>query len=416
MAVRKMKDGRWFCQIENKEVYGGNGRGPSKSGFETKGKAKEWEETTVAAAKERKGMADKAGATMAKLVEAYKVDLDDQVAVKKLKRSTRKLRLLGLRNDIIPRFGAIKCDDFCADMAQAMVRDLERLQGRCGNSMALLHNLISFGLRKRYFIRHPFNGDRVHIPDECRRGDEQIPSPEELIQLKQIVRQPWKPAQDEREWLQDQAFFFLGLHHGLRRGEVCGLRRPEICGAEGADVDLKKGLIRIQFSLNEGVLGEPKSPASKRTLEMTDSMWDLMDRLLYLPCDNRLGLAFSGQNGGDYYVPLYRRWRALMTIAVERQDDGRVLPKFDFHSLRHVLGSVLLEQGNTILFCARVLGHKPETFIKAYAREIAKYEGSTRAALNLAERGLGGERIPLLENARKTQNVDGKVLRIKHGT
>ena len=56
--------GSWYCQIENKEVYG-NKRGPAKSGFAKKSAAKEWEEQTIAEAKERKGMADKRGATIA---------------------------------------------------------------------------------------------------------------------------------------------------------------------------------------------------------------------------------------------------------------------------------------------------------------------------------------------------------------
>jgi integrase len=231
------------------------------------------------------------------------------------------------------------------------------------------------------------------------------------------VEQPRKPAQDEREWLQDQGFFFLGLCHGLRRGEVTALRRPEACGAEGVDIDLKNGVLNIRYSFCNvtNKLKEPKSERGERSIEMTSSMWETMDRLLHMPPGNGLGLAFTSRRGGDYYGQIGYRWAALVTkagIMIEK-DDGRLLPRIDFHSLRHVLGSILLAQGRPIPFCARVLGHTLMTFIKAYAREIAKTEGSTRDALQLAERVFGGERIPLLENAAETQIIDVEALETK---
>jgi hypothetical protein len=151
---------------------------------------------------------------------------------------------------------------------------------------------------------------------------------------------------------------------------------------------------------------------------MTDSMWEMMDRLLYMPCGNPLGLAFTSARGGDYYSQLGYRWAALMTKAglMVEKDNGKLLPRFDFHSMRHVLGSILLAQGKPITFCARVLGHTPMTFIKAYAREIAQTEGSTRNALQLAEKAFGTERIPLLENATQTEHVDRKALKTNGST
>jgi hypothetical protein len=418
MATRKMKDGRWFCQIENKEVYGGNGRGPSKSGFATKAKAKEWEELTLATDKKRKGMADKRDATMGDLAEAYKDYLDDRVAAGTLQRGTRRLMLIGVRLDIVPRFGHVKCDDFSTSMAQAMIRDFAGHNGKCQNTMRSLYGMIGEGVRQGYFASHPFepNNHPIKPTAPCRRGDDEIPTAEELIRLKEIVTQPMKAFQDEREWLQDQAFFFLGLHHGLRHGEVVALRRAEVCGAEGGDVDLRRGVLHIRKNwCNVGSeLKKPKSAPGIRSLEMTNSMWSLMERLINLPPGNKLGLIFTSRRGGDYYGQLNARWLALMTKAgyLIENEHGKLEAKFKFHSLRHVLGSVLLAQGKPIPFCARVLGHKQETFIKTYSRELAALEGSTREALQLVERVYNGERVPLLKTAKKTQNAPLKVLRI----
>jgi integrase len=397
--------------VENKELFG-KAR-PTKSGFATKRAAEEWEDEYVGQAKERKGVADKRGASIGKLAEAYKKELDDRVDAGTLKASTRRLMLIGVRNEIVPRYGDMKCDDFCTDMAQAMVRDFKGHDGKCHNTLRSLRGMLDHGVRKGYLVHHPFEHDKPHMPPICRRKDDEMPSAEELIQLRQMVLQPRKPAQDEREWLQDQGFFFLGLHHGLRRGEVTALRRPEVCGREGPDIDLKNGVLDIRYSCCNvtSKLKETKSERGERKIEMTDSMWELMDRLLHMPSGNPLGLAFTSRRGGDYYSQLGYRWAALMT-----KDNGNLLPRFDFHSMRHVLGSILLSQGKPITFCARVLGHTPMTFIKAYAREIAQTEGSTRNALQLAEKAFGTERVPLLENATQTEHVDRKALKTNGST
>jgi hypothetical protein len=272
--------GSWQGVVENKELFG-KAR-PTKSGFATKREAEKWEDEYIAQAKERKGVADKRGATIERLAEAYKKELDDRVDAGSLKPSTRRLMLIGVRNEIVPRYGPMKCDDFCTDMAQAMIRDFKGHDGKCHNTLRSLRGMIALGVRKGYLIHHPFEHDRPHMPPVCRRGDDEMPTADELIRLREIVLQPRKPAQDEREWLQDQGFFFLGLCHGLRRGEVTALRRPEVCGAEGPAIDLKNGVINVQYSWCNvtNKLKEPKSERGTRSIEMTNSMWEIMDRLL----------------------------------------------------------------------------------------------------------------------------------------
>ena len=178
--------GSWYCQIENKKVYG-NKRGPAKSGFVKKSDAKLWEEETIAAAKERKGIADKRGATMGRLAGAYKKELDDRVDAGTLEASTRRLLLIGVKNEIVPRYGHKKCDEFCTDMAQAMIRDFKGHDGKCHNTMRSLRGMLAFGVRKGYLIHHPFEHDKPHMPPVCRRGDDEIPSAPELIRLREIV-------------------------------------------------------------------------------------------------------------------------------------------------------------------------------------------------------------------------------------
>jgi hypothetical protein len=144
---------------------------------------------------------------------------------------------------------------------------------------------------------------------------------------------------------------------------------------------------------------------------MTDKMWELMDRLLHMQSPET-GLVFMSRRGADYYGQLGYRWHYLMTRAgfMLMKDSGHLLPRFDFHSLRHVLGSVLLAQGRPMTFCARVLGHTKETFVKAYARELANQEGSTREALQLAAQVYDGEHIPLLEAPGETRGDDTDAL------
>jgi integrase len=374
MSVRKLRNGKWQAIINDKEVFGDER--PSKC-FDREKEAKDWVSSHTNEWKFRKGMADKRNATIRQLAEAYERHLDDRVEMGDLEASTRRLLMIGVRNDIVPRLGDMKCADLVTDMAQAIVRGCNGHNGKAYNIMRSLFDMVGLAVRKGYIDRSPFERDPVIMPPVCRRADDEIPSGDELHRLLQVVENP-HPGLTEIEALYDNAFVRLGMHQGLRHGEVAALRRPEACGSEGPDVDLDNNVIRILYSFCNVTqkLKEPKSENGKRTIGMTIPVRNLLQRIIELPANGSTGLIFVTARGCDWYQTIGYRWHYVMSRAglMVPNSRGRPNPKFDFHSMRHVLGSHLLKMGTPIPKCARLLGHTIQTFIKAYAREIDQHD------------------------------------------
>lgn len=130
-----------------------------------------------------------------------------------------------------------------------------------------------------------------------------------------------------------EPILLLGLHAGLRRGEVFGLR----CG----DVDLFKKRIRVAHS-NNG----PTKSGKTRFVPMSDELEKAMiaaRNLLMRPVDEKV---FESQNPNP-------RLRRLLAVAK--------LPMIRFHSLRHTFATLALENGTSPRIVADWLGHSSVT-------------------------------------------------------
>lgn len=131
----------------------------------------------------------------------------------------------------------------------------------------------------------------------------------------------------------------LGLHAGLRRGEVFGLR----CG----DVDLFKKRIRVAHSYDG-----PTKSGKTRFVPMSDELEQAMiaaRNLLMRPVDSKV---FEQQN------PNFKL-RKLLRIAK--------LPEIRFHDLRHTFATLALENGRSPRQVADWLGHSSvQTTLSVY--------------------------------------------------
>lgn len=131
---------------------------------------------------------------------------------------------------------------------------------------------------------------------------------------------------------------YLGLYLGLRRSEVAGLRWK--------DVDFEKRVVHIRntvvrfSSLSEEE--KTKNPTSRRDLYLPDGLRDYLEGL---PHDDPDGHVCSCKP--DY---ISRRFHKVL----ERSG----LPLVRFHDLRHTAGSMLINNGSTILQVQNFLGHK----------------------------------------------------------
>jgi integrase len=424
MSVRKLRNGKWQAIINDKEVFGDER--PSKC-FDTQREAKDWVTAHTDEWKYRKGMADKRNATVGQLAEAYKCHLDDRVDAGDIEASTRRLLWLGVRVHILPRWGHVKCENLGTDMVQAFVRECGKHNGRALNTVRSLFDMVGVGVRKGYFDRSPFERDPLILPPRNRRADEEMPSAGELHRLLEIVQSPLLGL-PEIDALYDEAFVRLGMHQGLRHGEVCGLLRPEACREPEPDIDFANNVIHVRRSFCNVTkkLKSTKSENGIRTIGMTEPVREIMEEITALPANGSSGLLFVSPRGAPYYQKLGYRWAHLMMRAglLVPDEKGSMVPKFVFHSLRHVLGSYLLAKGVPIPKCARLLGHSIMTFTKTYMREIedrdhaleeldevARWIGDGATALLSSPESalpLRPSRLLLDANANKTQRRPGK--------
>jgi integrase len=172
----------------------------------------------------------------------------------------------------------------------------------------------------------------------------------------------------------------LALTTGMRRGELLAL--------QWADINLDRGVLRVERSLEETKAGlrirPPKSKRGRRNLTLPPEAIDMLREHRKHQIEVRLALGQGGQPSlvfstieGEHLSPdnLSRDWRRVCR--------ARKLPLVSFHSLRHTHASILLGKGVPVLAVSRRLGHaKASVTLDTYGHLM---EGADAAAAKAIE-------------------------------
>jgi len=152
----------------------------------------------------------------------------------------------------------------------------------------------------------------------------------------------------------------LLLYTGLRRGELCGL--------EWDDIDINKGIVKINksvlYSSERGVYEDaPKTQNSNRTITIPSDMIKLLKMYKLEQTNQRLmmgdqwqecGKVFTSENGSvinpDTLSSCFKRF-------LERNN----LPDIHLHNLRHTAATLLIAGGVDIATVSKRLGHSNKT-------------------------------------------------------
>ncbi len=165
-----------------------------------------------------------------------------------------------------------------------------------------------------------------------------------------------------------------------------GMRRGEALGVRWQDVDLDKGKLRVQQSI-EALRGKPhvqtpKSPSARRTITLfPESVAALRAhrarhlelRLSAMEWDDN-DLVFCTDTGGMVDPSnVLRNLKLIVTKANrEAESDTDVLPGFDVHDLRHTHATHLLADGWPVPTVSRRLGHaNPGITMRIYAHALS---------------------------------------------
>ena len=134
-------------------------------------------------------------------------------------------------------------------------------------------------------------------------------------------------------------YVYLAIYTGARRGELCALTWD--------DINVEKGTVSINKSINEHLdIEEPKTPNANRVNVLPK---DVMEKLLPFK-DSKYNKVFHTCTG-EYIKPsnIARAFRNVLKFGS--------LPHICLHELRHTLATLALQAGVPITDVSKQLGH-----------------------------------------------------------
>jgi integrase len=246
---------------------------------------------------------------------------------------------------IVPHLGDVKIQKLTVEQIRSWHRALldTGLSARTvGHAHRLLRLVLGHAVRAGTL---PRNVAAIERPPAVEADEVEIMPPE---QLPAILSQ-----------LQGSTIYpivSLALATGMRRGELLALR--------WSDIDLNKGTLRVERSVEETKAGlrvkPPKTKRAKRNLTLHGAAVAMLHahRKQQLELRMRLGQGrpdddawvFSNIEGGLISPhSVSRSWRRFLI--------DHKLPRVSFHALRHTHASVLIADGVPIPTVSRRLGH-----------------------------------------------------------
>ena len=160
---------------------------------------------------------------------------------------------------------------------------------------------------------------------------------------------------------------FTALQAGLRQGELWALRREQ--------VDLQRGVLRIDRAVWRGVVGTPKHDKI-REVDMPPSLLALMrEQLRVVPLSSRL--VFPKEEGG---MRLERKADTGLRRACQRAG----IAPCGWHVLRHTYASRLVMAGVPLLAVKELLGHSDIRTTMRYAHLAPGFKAEAVKVLDRA--------------------------------
>jgi integrase len=285
---------------------------------------------------------------------------------------------------ILPDLGRIKLCDLKSERIERWVEDQEERGHKYAHVGAywVLWAILCYAA-KRMRCPNPLVITPI-TPPEREDAKVVIGTRQEIRALLEAAVTPLR-RQGVRAYAQEfrAAIIMLAVLAGLRKGEIAGLQWENVLN------DSKDALgdkIRVRHSQSKYGLGPTKTKAGLRDIWMARELqlrltviWERQKRPVtgYVFATGRPTF-FWNNIWHCYFVPTMRQ-------AGLEGDNGKQA-KFSLHSLRHVAGSLWIEQGVPLLEVSRMMGHaNPAITLKIYAHEFADHSKGQAAIEAIGE-------------------------------
>jgi len=154
-------------------------------------------------------------------------------------------------------------------------------------------------------------------------------------------------------------FYALGFFTGLRSGEMIGLKWE--------DIDFFRREISIKRAIKMGVVSTPKTQNSVRDIDMIDSLIPYLENQYKITGKYNSYVFLNDKQENFYDIKRIRdtHWKRVL-----KECNLKYRP---IYHTRHTFATVMLENGEDILWISNMLGHTDSTMtLSRYAKYIKR--------------------------------------------
>lgn len=267
-----------------------------------------------------------------------------------LKYNTQENYRLVIQNHINPVLGSYKLKSITPELLQKFMNDKHR-DGLSRKTLSVFHTVLQGAFKQAVYpykliIENPMQ--YVKLPKKENK----------VSTISDLKILPLSSIKKILNFLEPSNSFYIPFQIGLNTG----MRVSEVCGLTWDCVNLSEGTIRVNKILvnvkNEWVFGTPKTQASYRTINVGDTLINILKEHKERQEENKIKYGEHYQNNdfvctkenGENVTPASCKWSGR-NLRVKLNID------FNFHSLRHTHATLLLEKKAPIKDIQARLGH-----------------------------------------------------------
>ena len=278
--------------------------------------------------------------SMAEVFSAWEKSLVVRQQMGQLKPSTRKAYRSMVHKHLRPAFGQCRSDKLTTSVVQewetrcaAAISESTLSRKYYNNLLATLRVVLSWarGSGQRFLTHDPLIERR---PAKLEQPERRFLKPQELAALL-----------DAAEGERDQTILYVFGYSGLRRGELFGL--------QWRDLDEHTNQLQVRRSLFQGEITQPKTQHSERNVDLPEPIKARLQRYReQYPPIGEDGFVFRTEKGRPLDPDNW--YKRVFVPTVKR---AGLTADVGIHSMRHGYASLLINQGESIKYVSRQLGH-----------------------------------------------------------